>query len=75
MSIDEPDFGTNPEISYDGDMLVEAWDIAGDTERDVRIHLHSPLFLEIACRSKSTDVIDIGTAADSENLDLIDQGG
>ncbi|KXB08118.1 hypothetical protein AKJ58_00870 [candidate division MSBL1 archaeon SCGC-AAA385D11] len=72
VSIDEPSLGTNPNISVDEEMLIKAWDIAGATEKDVQIHLHSPLPVENACRSESIDVIDIGTAATPENLEMID---
>ncbi|KXB00176.1 hypothetical protein AKJ48_03805 [candidate division MSBL1 archaeon SCGC-AAA261O19] len=72
VSIDEPSLGMNPQLVFDDETLIQAWDIVGDTKMDVQVHLHSALFNETACKSSGVDIIDIGTAGRPENLGLID---
>lgn len=72
VSIDEPSLGTNPRLEVEEDLLVEAWNIAGDVDARVQVHIHSPKFYEIACQTDSIDIIDIGTASSPENMKLVD---
>ncbi len=69
VSVDEPSLGTNPELDFDSENLIEAWNIVGDVEEDVQIHLHSSLHYEVACKSEGIDIIDIGTASSPEYLE------
>ncbi len=77
ISIDEPSLGINPEVSFDNDALIEALDLASSYAHkkgiDVEIHLHSPLYYEVACRTKGINVIGVESAANPGYLDLIDK--
>lgn len=72
VSIDEPSLGTNSQLIFDTEALMQAWDIAGRTQKKVQVHLHSPLFYEAACKSSGIDIVDIGTAANPGNLETVD---
>lgn len=72
VSVDEPSLGVNPNLRYDEDALIEAWNIVGDTDKDVQVHLHSPLPVETACRSQGLEVIDIGIGSEPEYVDDVD---
>ncbi len=72
ISIDEPSLGTNPELDFDAESLLRAWNIVGDVDEDVQIHLHSSLHYEMACKAEGIDIIDIGTASNPEYLQEID---
>lgn len=72
VSIDEPSLGTDPRLEVGEEMLVEAWDVAGEVDVDVEVHLHSTSFYETACKSENIDIIDIGIASSPERLKSID---
>lgn len=72
VSIDEPSLGTNPRLEVEEDVLLEAWSIAGDVDARVQVHIHSPNFYKIACRTDAIDIIDIGMASSPENMKSID---
>ena len=77
ISIDEPSLGINPEVSFDNNALIEALDLAStyahEKGLDVEIHLHSPLYYEVACRTKGINVIGVESASNPGYLDLIDK--
>ncbi len=71
VSIDEPSLGTNPRLQVEEDVLLKAWNIAGGVDTKVQVHLHSPNPYEIACRTETIDIIDIGMASSPENMKSI----
>jgi 5-methyltetrahydropteroyltriglutamate--homocysteine methyltransferase len=77
ISIDEPSLGINPDVSFSNDALTEAFGLASSYAHekglDVEIHLHSPLYYEIACRTEGINVIGVESAANPGYLDLIDR--
>ncbi|MDK2892460.1 methionine synthase [Methanohalophilus sp.] len=76
ISIDEPSLGINPEVSFDSAALIEAFELASSYAHkkglDVEVHLHSPLYYEVACRTKGINVIGVESASNPGYLDLID---
>ncbi|MCL2142457.1 MAG: methionine synthase [Methanimicrococcus sp.] len=77
VSIDEPSIGINPELSLPADEIVKALSTAGDyackNGADVQIHIHSPLYYELACQSSSINVIGMESAATPSYADMIDK--
>jgi 5-methyltetrahydropteroyltriglutamate--homocysteine methyltransferase len=77
ISIDEPSLGINPEVSFENAALTEAFELAGGYARerglDVEIHLHSPLYYEVACHTRSINVIGVESAANPGYLELVDR--
>jgi 5-methyltetrahydropteroyltriglutamate--homocysteine methyltransferase len=77
VSIDEPSIGINPDLALSQDEIVTALSTAGDYARksgaDVQIHIHSPLYYELACQSSSINVIGMESAATPSYADMIDR--
>jgi 5-methyltetrahydropteroyltriglutamate--homocysteine methyltransferase len=77
VSIDEPSIGINPELALPHDEIITALSTAGDCARrsgaDVQIHIHSPLYYELACQSSSINVIGMESAATPSYADMIDK--
>jgi len=72
VSLDEPSLGLNPSIMLSEDDITEALNMAvGGCAADVQIHLHSPLYYELACRS-DIDVVGIECASDPSSLEMVD---
>lgn len=72
VSVDEPSLGTNPNLEFDTETLIEAWNIVGDTEKKVQAHLHSPHPLETVCKSRGVDLVDIGVASEPEYVNSLE---
>ncbi|MDR2944718.1 MAG: methionine synthase [Methanosarcinales archaeon] len=77
VSIDEPSIGINPDMSLPEDDIIAALTAAGkDAAKngaDVEIHIHSPLYYELACRADTINVIGMESAATPSYADMIDQ--
>ena len=77
VSIDEPSIGINPDLSLPADEIVQALTVAGRTAyksgADVEIHIHSPLYYELACQAESITVIGMESAATPSYADMIDK--
>ncbi|MBZ3935700.1 methionine synthase [Methanimicrococcus blatticola] len=77
VSIDEPSIGINPDLSLPADDIVAALTTAGrDAAKngaDVEIHIHSPLYYELACQAESINVIGMESAATPSYADMIDK--
>lgn len=77
ISIDEPSIGTNPQIMFrDNDIidtLEKATKTASSCKIDTEIHLHSPLFYKLICKVPSISIIGVESAANPSYLDLIDK--
>lgn len=77
VSIDEPSIGINPDLSLPADDIVDALTAAGrDAAKngaDVEIHIHSPLYYELACRAETINVIGMESAATPSYADMIDR--
>ncbi|MHC1625235.1 MAG: methionine synthase [Methermicoccaceae archaeon] len=72
VSIDEPSLGLNPSILFSEDDMLEALDISASVPVETQIHLHSQLYMEMACAS-CIDVVGIEAASDPSVLELIDR--
>lgn len=73
VSLDEPSLGLNPSIMLTEDDILDALDRAvRGCKADVQIHLHSPLYYELACRS-SVRVVGVECASDPSSLEMIDR--
>ncbi|MDR0767930.1 MAG: methionine synthase [Methanosarcinales archaeon] len=77
VSIDEPSIGINPELALPADEIIAAFNEAGkDAAKngaDVEIHIHSPLYYDLACRSETINVIGMESAATPSYADMIDK--
>lgn len=77
VSLDEPSIGINPDLSLPADEIVAALNTAGKTASkngaDVEIHIHSPLYYDLACRSDAVNVIGMESAATPSYADMIDK--
>ncbi|MDY0266182.1 MAG: methionine synthase [Methanimicrococcus sp.] len=77
VSIDEPSIGINPDLALPADEIISALTVAGKTASqngaDVEIHIHSPLYYELACQAESIHVIGMESAATPSYADMIDK--
>ncbi|MFY9201798.1 MAG: methionine synthase, partial [Methanosarcina flavescens] len=77
VSIDEPSIGLNPEITFDENdiilALTNASKAASKWGADVEIHLHSPLYYNLACEAPTINVIGVESAGTPSYLELIDR--
>lgn len=77
VSIDEPSIGINPELGLPADEIVAALTAAGrdaaKSGADVEIHIHSPLYYELACQAETINVIGMESAATPSYADMIDK--
>lgn len=77
VSIDEPSIGINPDLALLEDDIISALTAAGKTASkcgaDVEIHIHSPLYYELACRAENIHVIGMESAATPSYADMIDK--
>jgi 5-methyltetrahydropteroyltriglutamate--homocysteine methyltransferase len=77
VSIDEPSIGLNPEITFDQNdiisALTDASKAASKWGADVEIHLHSPLYYNLACETPTINVIGVESAGTPSYLELIDK--
>jgi len=78
VSIDEPSIGINPDLSLPPDEIISALTTAGSAAfkggADVQIHIHSPLYYELACETPTINVIGMESAATPSYADMIDKG-
>ncbi|MBN1133424.1 MAG: methionine synthase [Methanosarcinaceae archaeon] len=76
VSIDEPSIGINPQVMFNDYDLVTALTAASESASkygaDVEIHLHSPLYYQLACDTPTINVIGVESAANPSYIDLID---
>ncbi|MDL2261513.1 methionine synthase [Methanimicrococcus sp. OttesenSCG-928-J09] len=77
VSIDEPSIGINPDLALPGDEIITALTTAGKEAAkngaDVEIHIHSPLYYELACQAETINVIGMESAATPSYADMIDR--
>ena len=77
VSVDEPSIGINPELSLPFDEIISALTTAGSAAfksgADVQIHIHSPLYYELACEAPTINVIGMESAATPSYADMIDR--
>ena len=77
VSIDEPSIGINPELALSADEIIAAFNAAGKdaakSGADVEVHIHSPLYYDLACRSDTINVIGMESAATPSYADMIDK--
>ena len=77
VSIDEPSIGINPDLSLPADEIIQALTTAGRSAfkcgADVEIHIHSPLYYELACQAETINVIGMESAATPSYADMIDK--
>ena len=77
VSVDEPSIGINPDLSLPADEMIEALTTAGSAAAkngaDVQIHIHSPLYYDLACRAETIHVIGMESAATPSYADMIDR--
>jgi len=77
VSIDEPSIGINPDLALPADEIIQALTTAGRTAHkngaDVEIHIHSPLYYELACQAETINVIGMESAATPSYADMIDK--
>ena len=77
VSIDEPSIGLNPEIAFDENDIISAFNDASKAASkwgaDVEIHLHSALYYSFACEASTINVIGIESAGTPSYMDLIDK--
>ena len=77
VSIDEPSIGLNPEIAFDENDIISAFTDASKSGSkwgaDVEIHLHSPLYYNLACETPTINVIGVESASKPSYLELIDK--
>ncbi|MDV0445305.1 hypothetical protein MmiAt1_08760 [Methanimicrococcus sp. At1] len=77
VSIDEPSIGINPDLALPADEIISALNAAGadaaKSGADVEIHIHSPLYYELACQSDTVNVIGMESAATPSYADMIDK--
>ena len=77
VSVDEPSIGINPELSLPSDEIISALTTAGSAAfkggADVQIHIHSPLYYELACQAPTINVIGMESAATPSYSDMIDR--
>ncbi|MCL2862965.1 MAG: methionine synthase [Methanimicrococcus sp.] len=77
VSVDEPSIGINPLLSLPADDIIDALTIAGSAASksgaDVQIHIHSPLYYDLACRAETINVIGMESAATPSYADMIDR--
>lgn len=73
ISIDEPSLGLNPNLIFEREDLVKAWDKATEHVKglDVQLHLHAPNEAEIAFESEKINVIGVETAENPQHLNAI----
>lgn len=77
VSIDEPSIGLNPELAFDENDIISALTDASKSGSkwgaDVQIHLHSPLYYNVACETPTINVIGVESAGTPSYLELIDK--
>ncbi|MGB9939203.1 methionine synthase [Methanosarcina sp.] len=77
ISIDEPSIGLNPELAFDENDIISALTDASKSGSklgaDVEIHLHSPLYYNLACEAPTINVIGVESASKPSYLELIDK--
>lgn len=77
VSVDEPSIGINPDLSLPADEIIAALTTAGTAAAkngaDVEIHIHSPLYYELACQAETINVIGMESAATPSYADMIDR--
>jgi len=77
VSIDEPSIGLNPELAFDENDIISALTDASKSGSklgaDVGIHLHSPLYYNLACETPTINVIGVESASKPSYLELIDK--
>lgn len=77
FSIDEPSIGLNPDLALPRSVLVDGLTIAGRAASkngcDVGIHIHSPLYYDVACDTATINVIGVESAATPSYVDMIDK--
>ncbi len=75
VSIDEPSLGLNPNLIYEPEAMIKAFDDATDVARslDVQIHLHSSSESTVIQKTKNINVIGIEAAENPKNLDSINK--
>ncbi|MGB9928529.1 MAG: methionine synthase [Methanosarcina sp.] len=77
VSIDEPSLGLNPELAFDENEIISALTEASKAGRkwgaDVMLHLHSPLYYNLACETPTINVIGVESARNPSYLELIDK--
>lgn len=77
VSIDEPSIGINPELSLARETLItgltQASRAAAKNGCDVEIHIHSPLYYDLACQTPTINVIGMESAATPAYVDMIDR--
>ncbi|WNY27903.1 hypothetical protein MmiEs2_00820 [Methanimicrococcus stummii] len=77
VSIDEPSIGINPDLALPADEIITALTKAGgDAAKfgaDVEIHIHSPLYYDLACQAETINVIGMESAATPSYADMIDK--
>ncbi|WNY25647.1 methionine synthase [Methanolapillus millepedarum] len=77
VSLDEPSIGINPELSLPADEIITAMTnatrAAGKHGADVQIHIHSPLYYDLACATPTINVIGMESAATPSYMDMIDK--
>lgn len=77
LSIDEPSLGLNPDLSLTRDELIDGLTISGRAAAknglDVQIHIHSPLYYDIACETATINVIGVESAATPSYIEMIDK--
>ncbi|WNY24191.1 hypothetical protein MmiHf6_15200 [Methanimicrococcus hongohii] len=77
VSIDEPSIGINPDLALPADEIIAAFNTAGKDAvkngADVEIHIHSPLYYDLACQSETINVIGMESAATPSYADMIDK--
>lgn len=77
ISVDEPSIGINPDLSLSRDTLIDGLTTASRAAAkcgcDVEIHIHSPLYYDIACETPTINVIGMESAATPSYVDMIDK--
>ncbi|WNY27753.1 methionine synthase [Methanolapillus ohkumae] len=77
VSLDEPSIGINPELSLPADEMIRALTnatrAAGKYGADVQIHIHSPLYYDLACATPTINVIGMESAATPSYMDMMDK--
>ena len=78
ICIDEPSLGINPNLVYETEDLIRAWEmttknISANKEMDVQAHLHSPADSELIYEVDGINIIGIESAESPEFLDSIEK--
>lgn len=70
VSIDEPSLGLNPNIVFEKDDLIKAWDHAAKPVKDldIQVHLHSGAEAETVYQTDNIRIIGVESAEDAGNL-------